>query len=140
MAAASLAKPGSEHGPCLTKCSHTDCASTRGLAAQECVWCGVEIGYDFRFFNVTPDGEPAWSRLAHMHCELLGAEGYRACVRCTRLGSTNRATKHRCPGDGGDHHHGRVHVKGGKQEAVCDIHIDEVWMEWNPSLTLAQKR
>ncbi len=71
MAAGSLAKPGTEYGPCLDECSHTDCAATRRHAAAECVHCGVAIGYDFRFFNVTPDSEPSWSKLAHMHCDLL---------------------------------------------------------------------
>lgn len=70
MAAGSLSPPGSEFGPCESECQHVDCASTRKLAAMQCIHCDEPIGFDRMFYQVQPDGEPAWSKLAHQSCEL----------------------------------------------------------------------
>ena len=74
MAAAALSAPGSEYGPCLHECAHTDCAANRKMAAQECVTCLEPIGYNQRFYNVTPDGAPAWSQLQHLICAVKERE------------------------------------------------------------------
>lgn len=70
MAPGQLPKPGTEPGPCVPTCDHRDCAATRRMAAALCVHCSKTIGYETSFYNVTPDGEPAWSKLAHFACEL----------------------------------------------------------------------
>ena len=77
MAAASFAAPGTEAGPCVGACEHHDCASTRRQVALPCVHCGQPIGYDTPMFNVTPDGDPAWSKLAHAACEYRAIEASR---------------------------------------------------------------
>lgn len=51
MAAGILSKPGSESGPCLTNCNHSDCDSTREMAQTVCVMCGEPIGYERRFYR-----------------------------------------------------------------------------------------
>lgn len=74
MAAGSLASPGTEVGPCADPCEHRDCATTRRMAETACVHCSDPIGYGTSFYNVTPDGEPVWSKLAHAGCELAAVE------------------------------------------------------------------
>jgi hypothetical protein len=56
-----LPKPGTELGPCVEECKHTDCAATRKEATAPCSFCGDPIGYDVKFqYN---DG-----KICHMGC------------------------------------------------------------------------
>jgi hypothetical protein len=64
MAAISLAKPGSKHGPCAVSCAHRDCASTRRMAESVCRFCSKKIGYETRFYG-DPDDE---SKYVHAVC------------------------------------------------------------------------
>lgn len=63
MAAGRLTAPGTKHGPCLHRCNHTDCKSTREMAAVECRICDEPIGYERSFFQ-----EKAWTVLVHASC------------------------------------------------------------------------
>lgn len=38
--------PGTEHGPCVEPCQHTDCATMRRDALRTCRICKLPIGYD----------------------------------------------------------------------------------------------
>jgi len=67
MAVGYLPEIGSESGPCKDDCGHVDCAETKRMLLTECRWCDLSIGYR-GFYNDTPDGEPAWSRLVHATC------------------------------------------------------------------------
>ena len=73
MAAAILAKPGTEAGPCVEPCEHTDCAATRKMAEAECVWCDEPIGYDTRLYEVDKfryhSLGPLCRVYAHARCE-----------------------------------------------------------------------
>lgn len=51
MAAGILPEPGSEYGPCLQLCEHSDCRLTRSMAESACEICGLEIGYNTRFYK-----------------------------------------------------------------------------------------
>ena len=44
-------RPGSQHGPCVVKCDHVDCAVSRETAESRCTICGERIGYDTPFVN-----------------------------------------------------------------------------------------
>ena len=50
MAAVQIAKPGTQYGPCIEKCEHTDCDATRKMAQALCSLCEKPIGYGVRFF------------------------------------------------------------------------------------------
>jgi len=67
MAAGYLPETGSEFGPCADACEHSDCAQTKRMLLTVCRWCDLAIGYR-AFYNDTPDGEPAWSRMVHAVC------------------------------------------------------------------------
>lgn len=62
MAAGTLARPGTEYGPCAGECNHKDCAETRRMAETECHYCQTRIGYDRRFYQEPDD------RLVHASC------------------------------------------------------------------------
>ena len=66
MAAVTLPKPGTQYGPCAGDCAHIDCAETRRMVAQVCHFCGVQIGYDVRFYS-DPD-DPTRAALVHARC------------------------------------------------------------------------
>ena len=66
MAAITLPKPGSEYGPCVPDCTHTDCAQTREMAARVCRFCDLPIGYDTRFY--ADPGNPNRDALVHALC------------------------------------------------------------------------
>jgi hypothetical protein len=51
---------------------------------------------------------------------------------CERCG-LRPAEPQPCPGDGREHHHGRVHIKGGGQQAVCHQCWKDVYDEWRPN-------
>lgn len=51
MAAGSLPAPGTRYGPCEPDCHHTDCALTRQMAAEACIYCGAPIGYETPFYR-----------------------------------------------------------------------------------------
>ena len=55
MAHYQLAAPGSEYGPCIEACKHTDCAATRKQAEGPCLICGKPVGYDVWIY-FTEDG------------------------------------------------------------------------------------
>lgn len=63
MAAGTLPSPGTNYGPCKTKCCHLDCAATRQQAETHCARCWKAIGYETPFYRLS-DG-----RLAHAECE-----------------------------------------------------------------------
>lgn len=62
MAAGRLPAPGTELGPCVPSCGHTDCAETRTMAATSCFLCGKPIGYETSLYQ-EPD-----KRLVHAAC------------------------------------------------------------------------
>ena len=64
MAYATLPKPGSEYGPCLPTCSHSDCKQTRTMAATICHICNDPLGYAAPFQQDSKD------RLVHLHCNI----------------------------------------------------------------------
>jgi hypothetical protein len=51
MAAGRLPAPGTQYGPCVPTCEHTDCACTRRMAETQCALCDDVIGYDRRFYD-----------------------------------------------------------------------------------------
>jgi len=51
MAAGRLSAPGTETGPCKLICEHSDCMLTRQMAEAACQICGLEIGYETRFYQ-----------------------------------------------------------------------------------------
>ena len=63
MAAAELAKPGTEFGPCLSGCIHEACAEDRILAQTKCTDCAEDIGYGRPFFQCDN-----WKTLTHAVC------------------------------------------------------------------------
>lgn len=72
MAAASLAAPGTEYGPCEGTCEHTDCAATRRMAEAPCVRCREPIGYDVAFFR--EEGGDPYTEIAHAKCVYAALE------------------------------------------------------------------
>ena len=48
------------------------------------------------------------------------------CEVCNKLPSKPQI----CPGDGSNHHHGGVHIKGGGCKNVCDNCFEEIEAEW----------
>jgi hypothetical protein len=62
MAYSRLPRPGTDYGPCLPECSHTDCQQTRRQAAQLCPRCLSPIGYEHLFMRDSSD------RLMHYAC------------------------------------------------------------------------
>ena len=73
MAATSLRAPGTEFGPCEDACCHVDCASTRGMAAALCVYCGREIGYETRFY-IEGGLAKTGASFSHMTCAMDAQE------------------------------------------------------------------
>jgi hypothetical protein len=57
MAWISLAKPGTEFGPCAEPCTHKDCALSRTAAEAVCPGCKEAIGYERAFVRY---GEGLW--------------------------------------------------------------------------------
>jgi hypothetical protein len=62
MASEKLAAPGTEHGPCVDACEHTDCAATRAMATSDCGLCFTPIGYDTSLYDTPEHG------LVHADC------------------------------------------------------------------------
>jgi hypothetical protein len=65
MAAGILGAPGTKFGPCEKPCEHSDCRITREMAQAACDICGLEIGYDTRYYNAKA-GRP--NRFVHALC------------------------------------------------------------------------
>lgn len=63
MAAGTLSKPGTKHGPCETNCKHVDCRQTKADALVACRFCGKPIGFEKPFNRARFDGS-----LAHESC------------------------------------------------------------------------
>ena len=64
MAAAALDAPGTEYGPCDTKCGHIDCDDIRTMAETICSGgCEQPIGYAQPFFQTDN-----WGKLTHASC------------------------------------------------------------------------
>ena len=62
-----LAKPGTEAGPCLDiGCGHRDCAWTREQSRRPCRICGLSIGYDRAFYVEKQEGD--FTRVVHASC------------------------------------------------------------------------
>jgi hypothetical protein len=51
MAAGILPRPGTEHGPCSTKCKHIDCTETRERAKSSCLYCRKPVGFGVRVYQ-----------------------------------------------------------------------------------------
>jgi hypothetical protein len=51
MAAGQLPFPGTEDGPCKSRCNHIDCKQTRAMAKTPCQICKNLIGYDCPFYD-----------------------------------------------------------------------------------------
>lgn len=65
-------EPGTESGPCLEDCQHTDCAQQRKDAASTCVYCWKLIGYGTAVYFIGPH------QLAHRNCEWAREEIFKA--------------------------------------------------------------
>lgn len=93
MAAGFLSPPGTEFGPCIDDCQHTDCAESRKIAASVCPICGEEIGYNRRFFREAGIGH------THEVCEIemteraFGESDFELCQLIADL--SNEADHHR---------------------------------------------
>jgi hypothetical protein len=74
-----LAKPGSDGGPCVDGCDHIDCAAMRLTASARCCYCGGHIGYDVPFYQ-DPEranaGAGRW-RFSHARCLWQAADEVR---------------------------------------------------------------
>lgn len=68
MAAGSLPAPGTRYGPCAGDCRHADCDATRAQAQAECVYCKEVIGFERRFYAVSPYDDSRPPRFAHATC------------------------------------------------------------------------
>ncbi len=64
MAAMKLSEPGTDYGPCLGECEHTDCAETRLQAVAKCMKCDEAIGYNRLFY---------YGPLNPVHASCMGA-------------------------------------------------------------------
>ena len=62
----SLPAPGTDLGPCVDDCDHTDCEGTRNMSAIPCSSCGDPIEYDVRFYFVGKENES--DSLCHARC------------------------------------------------------------------------
>jgi hypothetical protein len=51
MAAGIAWSPGSEYGPCIDRCAHTDCSISWSEARAKCGICGVQVGFERRYYN-----------------------------------------------------------------------------------------
>jgi hypothetical protein len=81
MAAARIAAPGTDAGPCLGECEHTDCAAVRAQAEAPCYICKARVGYDVRYY-VTPEGAAHGRCIEEGHMEDERATGERPCYTC----------------------------------------------------------
>lgn len=71
MAAAYIPAEGSEVGPCVESCEHTDCAATRALSKKICDFCKQPIGFDSYYYETDTKND-----VAHRLCyEVAIAEG-----------------------------------------------------------------
>ena len=96
MAAGYLGAPGSNAGPCLRECRHTDCAATRAMANAACYLCQEPIGYDVGFYNDPEDG------LVHRLCYLQSIEKPRTMERPPTLDEYDRARREQEAQDNGE--------------------------------------
>jgi hypothetical protein len=76
MAAGYLPEPGSEWGPCVDPCSHSDCALTRADAQRSCRICAESIGYDRGYYR-EGNRDTGWI-LVHAVCALEEVEKARS--------------------------------------------------------------
>jgi hypothetical protein len=73
MAASTLPAPGTELGPCIPTCEHSDCLGIRKMAEEKCTICGHIIGYDVRYHSDESDN----TKLCHALCLAIKLEGHR---------------------------------------------------------------
>ncbi len=73
-AAPPLPKPGTEYGPCEEACEHSDCLAMLRTATELCLHCNEPIGYESRWFDMTPLEEPVPKIYAHAVCVFKDAE------------------------------------------------------------------
>ena len=74
MSSIRIPKPGTEYGPCIKKCVHTDCRASRIEATRLCLICGKEIGYDVDYYNDGPDA------VKHAACAFVESRKYVGCT------------------------------------------------------------
>lgn len=72
-----LSAPGTEFGPCMGNCGHTDCEATRLIAKSGCRYCHQPIGYKDRFYQIDEYGKS----YAHAHCAEKEAQRIQTAVR-----------------------------------------------------------
>ena len=63
MASGMVSAPGTEYGPCVEPCRHTDCAESRRWAEALCAICGEPIGYERQFYQ-----SGNWTVFRHAAC------------------------------------------------------------------------
>ena len=51
MAAGILPRPGTQYGPCKTKCKHIDCTETRERGESKCLYCNKKVGFGVRVYQ-----------------------------------------------------------------------------------------
>lgn len=73
MAFSSIAKPGSNRGPCDFECAHRDCAELHAIASERCALCGDPIGFE-RNFCKRPEGIESPRPYVHFCCAEIWAE------------------------------------------------------------------
>lgn len=69
MAAGFVSSPGSEFGPCVLGCLHTECESSRRIAQSKCAICKKPIGYEKRYYQ-----SKNWTVFEHAICAEEAAE------------------------------------------------------------------
>lgn len=80
MAAGILPPPGTELGPCLQECEHTDCEATRSMASAVCSLCGEPIGYDVRLFALY-DSDAQIAGYVHALCHEQEVEAMETAIQ-----------------------------------------------------------
>lgn len=84
MASISIAKPGTEWGPCDPRCQHVDClASRRDAEETTCGLCGAVIGYERHFTHDVTHG------IVHRTCLVEAIESLAA--EAAALAASERA-------------------------------------------------
>ena len=70
-----MAAIGSEYGPCVEPCKHTDCAKNREDLLKTCEICGEIIGADVPMYFV---GHAKEGKVEHLRCVMKRENARRA--------------------------------------------------------------
>ncbi len=68
MAASFISSPGTQFGPCIEPCHHTDCHALRLVAESSCTYCHEPIGYEKRYYHLGENAVDETNIYAHAVC------------------------------------------------------------------------